>query len=141
MQAFVRQRRNEPVSGWTFIKKTPIGEAGLRTLHQVGVLLPPIALLKRIFWTSEPAVMALHVDPLSFEVFSKVKPTQLSCALQRFSAAITVKFAAPCDNASRQHHTPYRVSTNRERIAEWQAGTTFITCIAIVQPHCTFARN
>lgn len=40
--------------------------------------------------------MASQVSVLSAEVFSKVKPTQLSCALQRFSASATVTFAVPC---------------------------------------------
>ena len=88
---------NEPASGCTFTKNTPTGEAGLRALHQVGSLLPPIALLKSIFWTAVPAVMALHAEPLSSAVFLNVNPTQFICSVQRFSAIATVKFAAPCN--------------------------------------------
>lgn len=103
------------MSGCTFSKKTPTGEAGLRTLHQVATLLPPIALLKRIFWTAEPVVMALHVAELSAAAFSKVKPTQLSSALQRFSAAATVIFAEPCAVAHKESARRVHTETTQMR--------------------------
>ena len=41
--------------------------------------------------------MAVHASELSAGFFSNVKPTQLSSALQCFSAAATVIFAESCD--------------------------------------------
>ena len=83
---------NDPINGCTFSKKIPTGLAGLSTLHQLGVVVPDIALLYRIFCVP---VMAVHAVVPSSDVFWNVKPTHVSCAEQCSSASAIVTFAVP----------------------------------------------